>query len=344
MITQPLKLIFKGRLEFGSQRTFDMVLRHWQNRIENYFKADILFKPEQVFNEADFSLVVPQQTLMSSDKSWRSTTALLQEVAQFAVAGNIRAWSLDNGRLLADLNIEPDSDKAAVLEYRRGRDLVGQEGMELEASAALSRAIEKYERHALAYERRGYVNYKLQNFNDALHDFSKSIRFNPNNPEPYYGCGKVKMLKNDWENAAQDFDQAVRRSLALQPLHWLARLKRGESLFHAKQYPEATQELRLYLQRNFKENDPNFNRRRRATYLLGKSLLAMNDIPAALEAFEQTLAIGTGIELVSEADGLLHRGIAKHRAGKPEFTRDLQAAAQMGSTEAARLLVEWQEV
>jgi len=288
--------------------------------------------------------VVPQQTLMSSDKSWRSTTSLLQEVAQFAVAGNIRAWSLDNGRLLADLNIEPDSDKAAVLEYRRGRDLVGQEGMELEASAALSRAIEKYERHALAYERRGYVNYKLQNFNDALHDFSKSIRFNPNNPEPYYGCGKVKMLKNDWENAAQDFDQAVRRSLALQPLHWLARLKRGESLFHAKQYPEATQELRLYLQRNFKENDPNFNRRRRATYLLGKSLLAMNDIPAALEAFEQTLAIGKGIELVSEADGLLHRGIAKHRAGKPEFTRDLQAAAQMGSTEAARLLVEWQEV
>lgn len=343
MITQPLKLIFKGRLEFGSQRTFDMVLRHWQNRIETYFKADILFKPEQVFNDEDFSLVVPQQTLMSSDKHWRSTTSLLQEVAQFAVAGNIRAWSLDNGRLLADLNIEPDSDKAAVLEYRRGRDLVGQEGMEKEASEALSRAIEKYERHALAYERRGYVNYKLKNFNDALHDFSKSIRFNPNNPEPYYGCGKIKMLKNDWENAALDFDQAIKRSLALQPLHWLARLKKGESLFHAKNYAEATRELRLYLQRKFAESDPNFERRRRATYVLGKSLLAMNDIPAALEAFDQTLAIDAGIELAPEADGLLHRGIAKRRAGKPEFTRDLQAAAQMGSSEAARLLVEWQD-
>ena len=46
MNTQALKLIFKGRLEFGNQRTFDMVLRHWQNRIETYFKADILFKPE----------------------------------------------------------------------------------------------------------------------------------------------------------------------------------------------------------------------------------------------------------------------------------------------------------
>lgn len=343
MNTQPLKLIFKGRLEFGSQRTFDMVLRHWQTRIETYFKADILFKQEQVFILEDFSLTIPQQTLMQSEKHWRSTTSLLQELAQFAVAGNIRAWCLDNGRLLADLTIEPESDKAAVLEYRRGCDLVGQEGMELEASAALSRAIEKYERHALAYERRGYVNYKLGNFNDALHDFSKSIRFNPNNPEPYYGCAKVKMLKNDWESAAQDFDQAIKRSLALQPLHWLARLKKGESLFHAKQYAEAAQELRLYLQRNFPEHDPNFPRRRRATYLLGKALLALNDFSAALEAFDRTLSIDAGVELVPDAEGLLHRGIAKRRAGKPEFTHDLQAAADMGSSEAARLLLEWQE-
>lgn len=343
MNTQPLKLIFKGRLEFGSQRTFDMVLRHWQTRIETYFKADILFKPEQVFNVEDFSLTVPQQTLMSTEKHWRSTTSLLQELAQFAVAGNIQAWNLDNGRLLSSLNIEPDSDKAAVLEYRRGCDLVGQEGMEQEASEALSRAIEKYECHALAYERRGYVNYKLKNYNDALHDFSKSIRFNANNPEPYYGCGKVKMLKNDWENAALDFDQAIKRSLALQPLHWLARQKKGESLFHAKKYPEAAAELKLYLQRKFIDTDPNFPRRRRAAYLLGKSLLAMNDIAAALEAFDLTLALDAGVELVPDAEGLLHRGIAKRRAGKPEFTRDLQAAAQMGNSEAARLLVEWQE-
>ena len=343
MNTQPLKLIFKGRLEFGSQRTFDMVLRQWQNRVETYYKTDILFKPEEVFSEEDYSLTVPQQTLMQTEKSWRSTTALLQEVAQYAIAGNVWAWCLDNGRLLAAFNIEPDSDKVAVQEYRRGRGLIGQAGMEREATEALSRAIEKYERHALAYERRGYINYKLKNFNDALHDFSKSIRFNANNPEPYYGCGKVKMLKNDWEGAVADFDQAVKRSLALQPLHWLARLKKGESLFHAKKFQEAAAELRLYLRREFTEDDPNFTRRRRAHYLLGKALLALNDAPAAVEAFDQTLATPSGIELVPEVDGLLQRAIAKHRAGKPEFTHDLQAAADMGSTEAARLLLEWQD-
>lgn len=342
MNPQPLKLIFKGRLEFGTQRTFDMVMRHWLTRIESYFKADILFKPEQVFLEEDFSLTVPQQTIMSTEKNWRSTTALLQEVSQFAVAGNVQAWCLDNGRLLASLNIEPDSDKVAVLEYRRGCDLVGKTGKEQEATEALSRAIEKYERHALAYERRGYVNYKLKNFNDALHDFSKSIRFNPNNPEPYYGCGKVKMLKNDWEGSALDFDQAVKRSLALQPLHWLARLKKGESLFHAKKYAEAAAELRLYLKRQFAEDDPNFVRRRRASYFLGKCLLELNDAPAAVEALDQALAMVAGIEWMPDAEGLLYRGIAKRKVGRPEFTHDLQAAADMGSTEAARLLVEWQ--
>ncbi|TNE50974.1 MAG: tetratricopeptide repeat protein [Bacteroidetes bacterium] len=343
MNTQPLKLIFKGRLEFGSQRTFEMVLRHWQNRLETYYKTDILFKAEEVLVEDDFSLTIPQQKIMNSEKAWRSTTALLEELAQFAVAGNIWAWCIEDGRLLSTLNIEPDSDKVAVQEYLRGRNLVGQKGKELEATEALSRAIDKYERHALAYERRGYVNYKLTNYNDALHDFSKSIRFNPNNPEPYYGCGKIKMLKNDWEGAVADFDQAVKRSLALQPLHWLARLKKGESLFHAKKYQEAAYELRLYLKREFQESDPNHPRRRRASYLLGKALLALNDAPAALEAFDLTLANPSGLELVPDAEGLLQRAIAKRQIGDiTEYTHDLQEAAKMGSTEAARLLEEWE--
>ncbi len=340
--TQPLKLIFKGRLEFGNPRTFEMVLRHWETRLETYFKNDIVFNAEDVFSEEDFSLTVPQQKIMNSEKSWRSTTALLEELAQFAVSGNIWAWCIDDGRLLETMNIEPDSDKAAVREYRKGRSLVGQKGKEQEATKALSRAIEKYERHALAYERRGYVNYKLTNYNDALRDFSKSIRYNPHNPDAYYGSGKIKMLKNEWDNAVVDFDMAVKTSLPLQPLHWLARMKKGESYYHAKKYKEAAYELRLFLKRAFSETDPNFDRRRRASYLLGKALLALNDAPAALVAFDQTLAIPAGIELVPEAEGLLQRAIARHRVGKPEYAHDLKAAAKMGSSEAARLLEEWQ--
>ena len=266
---QPLKLVFRGRLDFGSQRTYDLVLKHWQTRIENYFKAEVLFTAEEVFIPEDFSLNVPQQTLMSTAKYWRNTTSLLQEVAQYALAGNVGAWWVQNGQVLGEYQIEPNTDKAVVAEFIRGRELVLQGGME-QATEALNNVIEKFARHAAAYERRGYVNYKLKNFNDALHDFSKSISFNALAPEPYYGRGKVLMLKNEWDNAVLDFDLTFKGSLAVQPIHWLARLRKGDCLFHTKRYAEAIPELKNYLQRKFHGNDPNLRFRAKAEFLLAE--------------------------------------------------------------------------
>lgn len=269
-----LKLIFKGRLDFGSQRTYDMVIKHWQTRIDTYFKADILLKAEQVFSPEELTLSVPQQVVMSTEKHWRNTTSLLQEVAQFAVMGNLGAWRVESGQVMEQIKIEPSSDKAAVAMYNQGCAFLQQGGM-VEASEALNIAIEKYERHAMAYERRGYVNYKLKNYKDALYDFSKSIDLYPNNAEPYYGRGKVKMLKNDWENAVQDFDHAIKRSLPLQHIYWLSRLRKGESLYHAKRFVEAAVELKFFLQRQFSETDPNFRYRPKAEYLMGECEKAM---------------------------------------------------------------------
>ena len=133
----PLKLIFRGRLEFGSERTFNMVLHHWNTRVESYFKADVLLKAEEVFHADSFTLDVPQQVVMSTEKHWRSTTALLKEIAQYALAGNVGAWWVNSGQVLAQYTIEPQSDKSAVVEFIRGRDLVQQGGMEM-ASEALS--------------------------------------------------------------------------------------------------------------------------------------------------------------------------------------------------------------
>jgi tetratricopeptide (TPR) repeat protein len=265
----PRKLIFKGRLEFGTERTFNMVVNHWNTRIENYFKSDILLKAEQVFDPSLYALDVPQQVLHSTEKHWRNTTALLEEVAQFALAGHVGAWWVNSGQVLAEFNIEPKTDKTAVSEYQRGCALLQQGGMEM-ASEALSNAISKFERNALAYERRGYINYKLKNFNDALYDFSKSIDINPANPEPYYGRGKVRMLKNEWDNAVNDFDNAIKRSLAIQPVHWLARLRKGDSLYHAKRYAEAIKELDFFLKKEFSETHPAYRFRLKAEFLIGE--------------------------------------------------------------------------
>ena len=343
LVPPALKMIFKGRLEFGTQRAYDFAVKHWDNRLENYFKADILFKPEDIFLEEEFAMILPQphSTIMGSEKAWRGTTDLMREIVQFAVVGKIQAWSINN-RVVTEMLLEPKSDKGAVMEYWLGCELVTKDGGMEDASAALSRAIDKYQRHALAYERRGYVNYKLGNFKDALYDFSKSIDINPNNPEPHYGRGKVRMLKNEWEAAIVDFDSTIKRSIPLQPLYWLARLKKGESHFHCKQYTQAATDLQLYLKHEFTAENPNFRRRRRAWFLLGKCLAAMDDVKAAIEAFNQAIATHEGVELLPEAEALLHRGITRHKAGAKEpANADLRAAANLGNADAKRLLKEW---
>ncbi len=336
------RLVFKGHLDFGNQRTFAKVQHHWQSRVESYFKNNLLFKPEQVLDADTFSLTVPQQKLNGSEKLWRMTMELFRELAQYATAGYVASWCIGDAGVIAQTFVEPAGDKVAVQEFLRGRQLVGVPGKEVEAAEALSRAIEKYERHALAYERRGYVNYKLGNYNDALHDFSRSILFNKHHPDAYYGRGKVRMIKNDWANATEDFDLAVKNSLALQPIHWLARLRKAECLVHLKKYAEANKELKLFLGRNFAETDPNYRYQRRASYLLGKTLLGMNDPSGAIDAFDRALAISTGEDQRSEMESLLHRAIAKHQMGRPEYALDLRTAALMGSVEAAQLLDTWQ--
>lgn len=337
-----LRLIFKGRLDFGNERTFEKVQLHWQGRMENYFKTNLLFKMEDVLKAETFSLVVPQQKLVGPEKSWRMTVELFRELAQYATVGYIAAWCVGDDGVQEQTFIEPVSDRVAVQEYLRGRQLIGVSGKEMEAAQALSRAIEKYEKHALAYERRGYVNYKLGNYDDAQHDFERSISFNPHHPDAYYGRGKLRMRKNDWAGAAEDFSLTTQNSLALQPIHWLARLRKAECLVHLKKYAEACKELNLFLKRNFSESDPNFYRLPRASYLLGKALLGLNDPSSAIEAFDRALSMPSGEDQRSRMECLLHRAIAKHQIGRPEYTLDLRAAAQMGSVEAARLLDTWQ--
>ena len=69
----------------------------------------------------------------------------------------------------------------------------------------------------------GYTYFKLKNYEDAIYDFTKSIDFSPSNPEPYFGRGNVEKLNENWENAINDFDLAVKTSFPLQPIYWQSR-------------------------------------------------------------------------------------------------------------------------
>jgi tetratricopeptide (TPR) repeat protein len=337
------KLIFKGRLEFGNPRSFELMSKHFLTRTETIYRSDVVLKPEQVLDAENHTLFIPDNNyvVVGTEKAWRTTAIMMKELAQYAVAGNVKAWCLNEGNLVGHFVFEPSSDKAVVKDFMVGRDLVDQKGREIEARDVLSRAIERYQNHALAYERRGYVNYRLKNYKDALYDFSKSVDINPHQAEAFFGRGKVKMIKQDWQGALEDFEMAMKKSIALQPFFWQARRAKGEVLMHLKRFAEANEEFGKYLDRKFKTDDSNYDWRRKVTFLYGKSHLDAGNTAESIAFFTKSLDILEGKEFTPDSTVYFTRGMAQKQLGKREgFKKDIQEAARQGHAEAVKMLAE----
>ena len=338
-----LKLIFKGRLEFGNPRSFELAVKQFQNRVETVYRSDLLLKPEEIFDADNFTFGIPNNNLVATggDKSWRTTCNFLREIAQFAVAGNVKAWCMSEGNLIDHKVFEPSENKAIAKDFYKGRALTEKKGHENEAKEALNRAIERYQNHALAYERRGYVNYRLGNYKDALYDFTKSVDINPHQAEAFFGRGKVKLIKQDWQGAFEDFEAAMKKSIALQPFFWQARRGKGEALMHLKRYDEAIFEFGKYLDRKFKPEDPNKSWRRKVSYLHGKASMESGKPLEAIEYLNKALAIEEGHEFTSDASIIYARGLAQQKLGKRDFfKKDLIEAARQGHAEATKMLAD----
>jgi tetratricopeptide (TPR) repeat protein len=332
------KTIFSGHFEFGTERSYRRVYDMFEHRAENYYRNAILMKAEDVFDEESMAIDVPRLIVQSAtSKEWRNTVNMLEFVVQYAIAGSFSAWMVEDGQVKKQRHIEPDSDKAAVQAFLHGRELIKEEGREEEAMKALSRAIEKFERHAKAYERRGFVNHQLRNYEDAIYDYSKSIDINPNAAEPYLGRALVRIVEEHYEDAAADLEYAIKRSIPLQPMFWQARRIKGECHLKLDQWEEAEFQLRFVTKRKFQAEDSNYKWRKRALYNYGQALLGLERFEDAATAFDAALAIEDALE-VPQAELLLYRGIALQQAGQSGFKKAWKEAASKGSKRAAELL------
>ncbi len=332
------KSIFQGNLHFGNVRSYEKVVKMYDHRLENYYKTDILFKAEDVFKPEETAIYIPRTVANISDKNWKNTVDLLQYVAQFAIAGNIGAWMTDEGKIMRYAWIEPKGDKAVVQKFLKARKLIEQDGDVEEAHQTLTKAIEIYNKHAQAYERRGYINYKLKKHHDAERDFTKSIALDQSNAPAYYGRARLKMIREDWPEAIKDLSLAIKSSLALQDIHWTARRLKGECHMRLKQYKEAEFEFRFFNRRSFTKDSSNYPHRLATLYNHGKALLALENYKEALEAVEKALVILEGEDKSLEAELLVNRGIAKKNTGKNGFLSDWNQAKNLGSKTAIKLL------
>lgn len=332
------KIIFSGRLEFGTERSFNQVLKFYLHRVENYYRKDILLKAEDIFDEPTYSLNVPRYIAEGAEKSWRNTVNLIEYMAEFAIAGDFRAWMTENGKMVQERFIEPAGDKAATQAFLKGRALV-EKGEQDKAKEMMDQAIEKFERHALAYERRGKINFRLKNFKDALYDFSKSIDIYPDNPGAYVGRAAVKMVLGDFKAAAEDLDLGIKSSIPHQPVFWQARRMKGECHLRLNEFSEAIRELKLVTNRPFSSNDPNFEWQKAAFANFGKALLEAGEYAESVKAFDKAISIFQDPRFAGQdAEALVLRGIARQKAGEAGFVSDWKEAAGMGSERAAHLL------
>ncbi|HHM20899.1 MAG TPA: tetratricopeptide repeat protein [Bacteroidetes bacterium] len=333
------KTILSGCLEFGNQRSYEQVLKLFQHRTENYYRNDVLLNAEDIFKESSYTLDLPRFISECPEKSWKNTSNLLGYVAQYAIAGDIRMWVIQEGKLIADKIIEPSGDKSAIQAYLKGRDLVKESGKEEEAMKALNRAIEKFERHGKAYERRGYINFRLRNYDDAMYDFSKSIDIHPNSPDAYWGRANVKIKKGDIAGAIEDLGKTTKTSIPHQPIYWSARRLKGELHLQLEEFEKAIFELKLVTKRLFKPNDPNFKWKKSALANYAEALFQTGQYAEAVQVLNQAFDLKEEFsEDPNPAQLYLRRGLALQKTGEPGCIDDFKKAADLGSEKAAEML------
>ncbi len=327
------RVIIQGNLDFGNEKSYEKAKKMYEYRLENYFKSDAIFKETaDIFMDEKLQLNIPRFVGQAFEKTFKNTTSLLDYCAQFAMTGVVKCWQTDSGKILNYSDVEPKSDKVAVKLYHKGKELSKEEGKEEEAFEELTKAITKYDKNAMAYERRGNINIKLKKYSDAIRDFKKTIGIDESNPMAYYGLARVYIIQEKYQEAIDQLEIACKKSLALQSIYWKSRRLKADCHIKLKQWDKAEFDLKLFTKRTFPEGDINNSYKRHAFYYYGRTLIELKRHVDAIAAFESALKIEEGIDNIPLEDIYFYLGTAKKLGGKTGYTKDFKKATELGCT------------
>lgn len=335
------KSIIQGKLAFGTQKSYDKVVKMFEYRTETYYKGDVMLNKEDIFNPEELTLNVPRYVGNATDKNFKNTIDLIQYCAQFAVAGSVQAWMIQEGKVLNHANIMPRSDRTVVTQFNKGEKLFREQDKNSEALEAFSKTIATFEKHALAYERRGWVNLRLRNYSDAKYDFNKAIKLDDSIAFAHFGKGIIAMNEDNLEEAVENFSNTIKKSVALESVHWRGRLRKAECLIELGEWEKAAFELKFFTKRKFDKKDSNNRRRPRAFALYGKVFYEMGEYEEALGKIDQALTLKSDdSKEMDEAEAHYYRGLAKKALGKKDFLSDIKLSAKQGNEKAIQMLEE----
>ncbi len=332
------KVIIQGKLYFLNPVSFGKLVGVINKKNVVYYKNEIIFKEFEFLDEENFMIDIPRHVGNYSDKVWKNTVNLFESCSQFAVSGRVLMWKVEQGKVLDFKEIEPTGDRSAVLNFKRGKEFVGQEGKEKEAHDALSKSIEKCNRNALAYERRAVVNLKLKNYVEAKEDFQKALNLDNSIPEAHLGLAKILMYEKDYEVALKHLNFALKTSVALQPLHWQTRRAKAEIHIINEEWEKAEFELKLLVARKFEPDNLNYPWKKQDLFNYGIIKYNQYEFNDALELFEKSLDMQNGKDKIPEKDKFFYLGMAKKNSGKSGYIHDLKKAADLGNEDAEYML------
>ncbi len=331
------KVILQGKLYFLNRNSYDKLVGVITNKNAVYYKNEIIHKELEFLDDENFMINIPRLVGNFTEKVWKNTANLFETCSQFAVSGRILMWKVENGEVLDFKEIEPSGDRTAIINYKRGKEYI-KGGKENDALKALNKSLEKYDKNAMAYERRAVVNLMMKNYVEAKEDFQKCINIDQSVSESHLGLARLLKYDGEIEEALEHLNFALKTSVALQPLHWQARRTKADIHIIKEEWDKAEFELKLLVGRKFPKDNPNYKWKKEDLFKYGIVMYNKYDFKEALTLFEKSMKIVGGKEQMPEKDKYFYLGMAKKNSGKSGYIHDLKKSADLGNQDAEYML------
>lgn len=333
-------VIILGRLEYANSRSVQQATKVIAHLLETRYKNEVLYKDAaQLLDEEICALIAPREKFQCTEKVWMNTIHLLSKATEFSIAGDLHMWKILDGTLQEYVCLEPESDKSTVQSFRKGRELI-HEGKLDEAKVLLTKAVDRFPRHAQALERRGFVHYTQGDTEAALADYAASIEIDAKRPDAYLGRARILIKQENWAEAVEDLTMSMKRSMPHHNVYLEALHRKAKCLMELGQYDKAIPLFNFFLSRPLQSDHPQFEFRRQVAFDKGRTLAADGKLEDAIKMFDEALNMPTHNGKPSVGEILLHRGLAFQQSGQSGFIEDWQKAADQGSERAAELLAE----
>ena len=170
--------------------------------------------------------------------NWETTSTTERGNDYYISWRNISPVAIDNGVYLRNLSRH---EIIALAYNNRGSAWAGKGNLD-EAIKDYNKAIRLNPNHAAAYNNRGFAWFNKGNLDEAIKDYNEAIRLDPNFARAYTNRGSAWSKKGNLDKAIEDYNEAIR----LDPNYAAAYYNRGFAWFNKGNPAKAASDFRKY--------------------------------------------------------------------------------------------------